>query len=108
MTLHVWTADDEEWVVAESAKDACAVYRDHVGGEEAHDANSADHGMHPDHWTELPDDRTLRFSEECPEIHKDGSPCPRACSEHFLIHTKMTCGEHVASAGRSYLGSAKW
>lgn len=108
MPLHVWTADDEEWVVAESAQDACAVYCEHIGCEPSKNADSGDHGTHPDHWSVLADDRPLKWAEECPEHHKPGHVCPRQCDPDHWIRTRLPCAEHVRRAGRSYLGSANY
>jgi hypothetical protein len=108
--LHVWTADKEEWVIAASAEDACRVYCEHIGHplSEIDPASSddVDWGTHPAHWSQLPDDEVLKFAEECPEAHKKGVACPRPCDENQIIHTRLTCAEHVAKNGRCYLGSA--
>jgi hypothetical protein len=106
--LHVWTVDNEEWVVAESAVDACAVYCAHSGDEPlAEDSDGEDFdGTHPNHWTEVPDDHVIKWGEECDETHKEGVPCPRGCDDAFLIHRTPTCAEMVAESGRGYLGSA--
>ena len=108
--LHVWTADDEEWVVAYSADDACTVYCvDQIGCERATgEADRADHGTHPGHWTLLADDKVLPFAEECPEHHKAGVECPKKCDDGNMIRTRKTCAEHVTENGRGYLGSANY
>jgi hypothetical protein len=105
--LHVWTADREEWVVAESATDACAVYCAHVGCEPSENAAEADWGTHPDHWTPLPDDEPLRIGDECPECHKIGVGCVR-CNNTGVIRTVLACEQYVQRAGRSYIGSANY
>jgi len=107
MTLHVWTADKEEWVVAESAEDACAVYCAHLGCEPATEAEDSDWGTHPDAWTVLPDDDVIPCGEECPET-PHVKPCPRQCDDDFIIHTRLSCAEYVAQRGRSYLFSSNY
>jgi hypothetical protein len=108
-TLHVWTADSEEWVVAYSADDACTIYCvDTIGCERATgDADAADHGTHVEHWTQLADDKVLPFAEECQEHHKAGLECPKKCDEG-VIRTRKTCAEHARENGRGYLGSANY
>ena len=106
--MHVWTADSEEWVVAESATDACAVYCAFIGCNPSTSVDDADWGTHPDHWSELPDDKILKWAEECPEMHKKGESCSLGCDGEMMLRTSMTCGEHVARTGRSYLGSANY
>ena len=107
--LGVWTADNEDWVVASTNEEARDVFCHHMGWEPdtapASDG-SRDFGTHADDWDLLPDDKVLPWAEECPEHHTAGAVCPRACDEHFVIHTRLTCGEHVKKSGRGYLGSA--
>lgn len=108
-TLHVWTADDEEWVVAESAEDACAVYCAHLGSEPdtSTDGDDAEWGTHPEHWTELADDHVMKWVEECQaDAHREGVECPSKCDDGFVIRSTLTCAEHVAKNGRGYLGSS--
>lgn len=105
--LRVWTAEEEEWVIAESAIDACFLYCEAIGYEPAKEAEDSDWGTHPEQWTALPNDRVLRWSEECSEIHTNGMLCPRQCDD-FFIRTKLTCKQHVAKSGRGYLGSANY
>jgi hypothetical protein len=106
MGLHVWTADDEEWVIAESAQDACAVYCAHIGCEPSATVDS-DWGTHPEHWSQMADDEVLRLQDECPEHHRPGVGCAR-CNSTGILRTALSCAQHVARAGRSYVGSANF
>jgi len=108
MTLHVWSADDEEWVVAESAEDAARIYCALIGvaPDWSGDGEDSGWGTYPHHWSQLPDDKRLKWGEECAEHHKEGVSCPNACDDGFIIRTNDTCAEHVAKHGRGYMGSA--
>jgi len=107
--LHVWTADDEEWVVATSPEDACAVYCAFIGCEPSKVTDPDDlDGTHPSDWTQVPDDKVFKLAEECPEHHPKGVACPRACGDDHMIRLHITCAEHVARSGRGYLGSANY
>lgn len=79
MSLHVFTADNEEWVVAASPEDAAVVYAS-IGADPLEDVE----------WTQLPDDKPLTlFGYEVDEEEK----------------RTMTCAEWVTRLGRCYLGS---
>lgn len=108
-TLHVWTADDEEFVVAASAEDACAVYCEHAELERdtSEDGEDSDWGTRPEHWTELADDHVIPIGEECQEpSHVDGAVCPKGCDDQFILRSTPTCAELIAANGRGYLWSS--
>jgi hypothetical protein len=84
--LHVFTASEEEWVIAASSEDACAVYCATIGCEPSKAAD--DGGTHPDDWEALPDDKSLTRRDD------DGG------------RQTMTCGEWARLEGRGYWGSA--
>ena len=112
MTLMMFTADDEEWVIAESPADAVDIYCAHIGAPCApaapgSDPDKCNPGTHIEHWTPLPDDKALTLVAECPETHKADVPCPRGCDDNFLIRTKKTCAEWCEQ-GRGHWGSANW
>jgi hypothetical protein len=106
--LHVWTADSEEWVVAESAEDACAVYCEQIGSPRSQDPDDLDFGTHPDHWTQLSDDSKLKWLDECERPHKEGVACTQEGCVDGFIRSEHTCAEHVLENGRGYLGSANY
>jgi len=124
--LHVWTAetaDCGDWVVAQSAEDACALYCEQIGIDPAtSDEEDAQIGARPSNWTVCPDEEVLLRIEECPERHVEGVECPRGCrvsgdsvafasSEHHgrvIVHSRQTCAWYVAKYGRAYLCAGVW
>lgn len=89
--LHVYTASEEEWVVAASPVDARDVYCAHIGCEpdEAPDQGTAYGGTHTDDWEALPDEQTLKIYDD------------------ETTHSK-TCAGWVREHGRGYLCSANY
>jgi hypothetical protein len=83
--LHVFTADNEEWVVAASPEDAAEVYREYVGEYLGSAGAEAATGLR---WQALPDEKPLTMTDE------DAG-----------VETVMFCGGW-SIGGRRYLGSA--
>jgi hypothetical protein len=79
----VFTADEEEYVIATTPEDAAAVYHETVGDDLVFDDGPAT-------WTQLPDDRIFGIRLE----------------EDDEYATKRTCAEWAQTLGRTYLGSA--
>lgn len=103
--LAVFTCDDEEWVVASSARDARDVYCHAFGiAPVDDDKDGADPGARARDWEELPPEKILKIAEECPEKHTPAKDCPRGCDDNFMLHHAKTCAEWTLS-GRGYLCS---
>ncbi len=82
MSLSVWT-DGEDWVVAESAEDATAIWTEHYG-EPAEEL----------HWKRWDDVRTLSVFD----FDEDGN-----------VHKVMRpCAEWIAQNGRGWLCSVNY
>jgi hypothetical protein len=82
--LRVWTAAEEEWVIAYSAEDAALVY-----------AGTGAEPMPEDiPWTACADDKVFTFHDE----DENGN----------RRETRKTMGEHAAERGRGYFGSANY
>ncbi len=77
----VFTADNEEWVIARDPEDADLVYEETVG--EKYRPNGE-----PVMWTMLPSDRVVKLDDE----------------EEGLL--SKTCAEWAKERGRGHLGSA--
>lgn len=106
--LSVYTASDEEWVIAESPEDARDVYCAHIGcGPDMVDQDSCDGGCHAEHWEALPMGKTLTMRDECPFQHHPFHACVRpGCDGRGTVRTALTCAEWCAKLGRGYWGSA--
>jgi hypothetical protein len=106
--LAMYTADDEEWVIAATAEQARDLYCAHMGFEVAtDDPDEADVGTHVDHWTRLPDEKRLSLRDECQEAHAKDAPCAVGCKDG-IIRTELTCAEWCAKNGAGYHGSASY
>ena len=108
--LHMWTADNEEWVIAESAEEARDLYCAMSGATpESGDPNAADGGTHVEHWTPLADERRLARREECPERHGKGVVCTvDGCDGEGTVRHERTCAEWIALEGAGHFASANW
>ena len=108
--LHMWTADDEEWVVASSAEEARDLYCAMSGAKpESGDPNKADGGAHVGHWTPLPGDKLLARREECPKLHVKGVACTvDGCDGKGMVRHERTCAEWVALEGAGHFASTNW
>jgi hypothetical protein len=106
----MFTADSEEWVIAESPQDARDVYCKHIGHEpmaDDEDPDDGDSGMHVAHWEQLPDEKPLTLRTECDAHHKVDVQCSVAgCDKDRLIRETLTCAEWCAKQGRGHWGSA--
>jgi hypothetical protein len=111
--LQMFTADDEEWVIAYDAEDAVAVYRAHVGwevgaGNVVESADEADTETHVEHWVPLFNDKTLTLRTECEKKHVQGETCSDPACKDGEVRTTKTVRGWIASHGRGHWGSANW
>ena len=109
--LHMWTADDEDWVIAETAEEARDLYCAMSGAKpESGDPNKADGGAHVEHWTVLPDDGLLARREECQWAHpRRGAPCLEpGCDGRGNVRLERTCAEWIAKEGKGHFASTNW
>lgn len=69
--LSMWTAGDEDFVIAADLADARAVMREQGGG----------HGLEDDAYQRLPDDAVFPFAKE-----EDGPTIKKTCAEWAAEH----------------------
>ena len=80
--LHVFTAEDEEFVIAASSEDAAAVHRECVGEDLVFCESEG-----PVTWEQLPDDKSFTLNDE-----DEG-------------RQTRTCGEWAKLRGRCYFAT---
>ncbi len=106
--LHMFTADDEEWVIAADPADAARVYCDHLGNVEPDmgDPDKADGGTHAVHWKQVPDEKEMRLRTECERAHRRDEPClVEGCKRGVIVRAK-TARAWVEECGRGHWASA--
>jgi hypothetical protein len=109
--LRMFTDDGEEWVIAESAREARDIFCAMSGAApDEGNLNSADGGAHVEHWTPLPADQIVGRQDECPERHKEGvcAGSVEGCDGKGTIRRKRTCAEWVVSEGKGHFASTNW
>lgn len=99
--LHVFGMDDTDYVVAEDADDAWAVYREHLG-EDAPDCE------HP--FEQMPDDKKVKIAiDDAPTDSGFSSNDGWTKNEKRGVWvSERTFAEWANVSGRGYLGSTEW
>jgi hypothetical protein len=107
-TLHLFTASQEEWVVAHDPEDARDVYCEVVGSKPHEgDPERADPGVHEAHWAQVPDDRSMTLRLECDHPHKPGAPCIEPDCRGGVTVRRADALDWAIESGRGYFGSAR-
>lgn len=108
-SLFMFSADDEEWVIAHDAEDARDVYCAQIGSAPElgpHDPGANDCGTHASDWERLDDEKSLTLREECEESHRPGRACKVPECKEGVVRRTMTAAEWAKTMGRGYWGSA--
>jgi hypothetical protein len=112
--LQMFTADNEEWVIARSVDDARDVYCSVMGFDPNNDPNpdKADmFGTHVQHWKPIRNlDKEMTLTTECNKTdHQEGKACSQdGCDGKGTIKRKLTVAQWIREHGRGYWGGANY